>query len=136
VHEVPVPPSAHRKDTPKRLELIVLKALKKSKKQRYRTADEMLDDLDTVDIDDIVAKPTVSFRLSKQKATADGSDDHYNEKRITDRRFSDRRKESVWRYAGIFGMEFWAELARTQGLSLLLIALLAIILAIHLFNHP
>ena len=42
VHELPLPPSVFRKDTPKRLELIVLKALKKNLLERYKNVDEML----------------------------------------------------------------------------------------------
>jgi serine/threonine-protein kinase len=136
VHEVPVPPSSHRKDTPKRLELIVLKALKKSRKQRYTSADEMLDDLDTVDINEPVVKPTVSFNVNRQKGRLDPSAEMHADKRITDRRAGDRRRESPFQHGGFFTPEFWIDLVRYQGLSLLLIALLAIILAIHLFNHP
>ncbi|MBD3393710.1 MAG: protein kinase [Chitinivibrionales bacterium] len=133
VHEVPVAPSTSRKDTPKRLELIVLKALKKNIKERYRSAEEMLADLDTVDINDVVVRPTVSFSLHKRQAkTGRGR----VEKRITDRRYGDRRRDSLWEYRTVFTWAFWADLIRAQGLSLALIIILAVILAIHMLNHP
>jgi len=134
VHEIPMPPSSFRRDTPKRLELIVLKALKKNKKERYGNAEEMLNDLDTVDINDVVARPTVSFTLHRHHGKSGGSERPYIEKRITDRRLGERRR-SGWEYYNVFTREFWADLVRYQGVSLVLIAILAIILLIHLLNH-
>jgi serine/threonine-protein kinase len=134
VHEIPVPPSSYRRDTPKRLELIVLKALKKNKKERYASAEEVLKDLDTVDIADVISRPTVSFAIHKQQGRSN-AEREYAEKRITDRRSGSRRHGVDWKYDGLVSPEFWAEVFHCQGISLIMIALLAVILLIHLLNH-
>jgi serine/threonine-protein kinase len=131
VHEIPVPPSSYRRDTPKRLELIVLKALKKNKKERYATAEEVLKDLDTVDLNDVVTRPTVSFDSGHSAS----SRSDYQEKRITDRRAGDRRHLGDWKYDSLLSHDFWAELFHCQGLSLIMIAVLAIIFLLHLLTH-
>jgi eukaryotic-like serine/threonine-protein kinase len=135
VHELPLPPSAFRKDTPKRLELIVLKALKKNRKDRYRNVEELLADLDTVDIDEKIDRPTVSFLTGKKSAAE--PDNPLIEKRITDRRSGNRRQVSDWGYSeSFFGGRGWINIIRTQGLSLILIGLLALVLVLHLLHHP
>ncbi|MDR0304828.1 MAG: serine/threonine protein kinase [Chitinispirillales bacterium] len=48
VNEQPKNPSKLRHDIPVRLELIILKAIKKNKNERYRNTGEILKDLDTV----------------------------------------------------------------------------------------
>jgi hypothetical protein len=136
VHEVPVPPSSYRRDTPKRLELIVLKALKKNKKDRYKSAEEMLNDLDTVDVNDVVVRPTVSFSLHKYRPKGEADESDFAEKRITDRRSAERRRAEAWRDYSVFSRDFWIDVVHNQGIALALIALLAIILAFHLLNHP
>jgi serine/threonine-protein kinase len=135
VHEIPSPPSAFRKDTPKRLELIVLKALKKEKSERYGSVEEMLKDLDTVDINDVVVRPTVAFSLHKHQSRSGTASHGYSEKRITDRRLGDRRRHDEWTYRGFMDPDFWLEIWHTQGISLVLITLLAIVFIIHLLRH-
>jgi hypothetical protein len=76
VHEVPPLLSKKVPDVPPRLELIVAKCLKKSKAERYRTADELLRDLDGAHLD--IAPPVPPPAASP-------------EQRITDRRGGDRR---------------------------------------------
>jgi serine/threonine-protein kinase len=132
VHELPVPPSVRRKDIPKRLELIILKALKKDKNERYGTALEMLDHLDSVDIDEKVEKPTVSFK--RQPDTKAGS--ALLDKRITDRRSGDRRHGYHLEDLKLFSGRFWMSIMETQGLSLALVVVLAIVLLLHLLRHP
>ncbi len=125
VHEYPVPPSAHRKDTPKRLELIVLKALKKNKKERYRSIEEMLQDLDTVEIEQPSNDTTISFAIQKKDKQTKIQD-----KRITDRRSGDRRQVNR-REDGD-----WAQMLKNQALSLFLFVVLSILFLLHLIGHP
>jgi len=135
VHEMPVPPSVKRRDTPKRLELIVLKALKKDKKERYDSAEEMLDHLDTVDINEMVDKTTVSFAVQKSRHENAKSHDEVLDKRITDRRSGDRR--GFARTPGKFILldkEYWLNLLAHQWLSIALIGILAAILLLHMFQ--
>jgi serine/threonine protein kinase len=136
VHEFPVPPSAHRKDTPNRLELIVLKALKKNKKQRYRTIEEMLSDLDSVNLDDKVNRPTVTIAVHKQARNEDKDEESVYEKRITDRRSGDRRRFSSEYAKNLFSLSYWVETIQMQWLALVLLAILGFIIAIHLVGHP
>jgi serine/threonine protein kinase len=134
VHEFPVPPSAHRKDTPNRLELIVLKALKKNKKQRYRTVEELLEDLDSVIVDERVNRPTVPFAIHRQKSddtTNTASDD---DKRITDRRSGERRRSRAEVMRDLVSFSYWIETIQTQWLALFLIAILAILFVIHILQ--
>ncbi len=126
VHEYPVPPSARRRDTPKRLELIVLKCLKKNRKDRYRSVEALLDDLDTVDCEEKAERPTVALAIDRWRALS--GQQAQKEKRITDRRSGDRRRRHSQRG--------WLETIRVQALSLALWAILAALLAFHLWNHP
>jgi serine/threonine protein kinase len=80
VNEQPPLLSKIRNDVPRRLELIVAKCLKKVKAERYRNADELLHDLDSVG-EEIAPAPEVSNTLSAPN------------QRITDRRNADRRHE-------------------------------------------
>lgn len=66
-----------RPDIPKRLELIVTKLLKKNKLERYRNADEVLRDLDSVHLEVEQPEPPADTRPNQ---------------RITDRRGLDRRR--------------------------------------------
>lgn len=130
VHELPVPPSVRRKDIPKRLELIILKALKKDKKDRYRSIEEMLENLDSVDIDERVERPTVAFQA--RKTPQDGTPQSYPEKRITDRRSGDRRKKG----STPLQRDFWEELWESQGISLIIATATGLLLLYHiLFQH-
>jgi|WetSurMetagenome_2_1015567.scaffolds.fasta_scaffold00008_22 eukaryotic-like serine/threonine-protein kinase len=138
VHEIPIPPSMKRRDAPKRLELIVLKALKKDKKERYDTIDEMLEHLDSVDINEMVDRTTVSFAVQKENQEECRDQDGIHDKRITDRRSGDRRhaRRRPDRFF-LFDKGYWLDLFETQWLSLVLIAILAAILLNHLFGrHP
>ncbi|MDD5676124.1 MAG: serine/threonine-protein kinase [Chitinivibrionales bacterium] len=136
VHENPAPPSTRRKDIPKRLELIVLKALKKNKEERYRTVEEMLEHLDSVDINELVDSPTSSLpAVGGKPAEKNGQ----SEKRITDRRSGDRRYLN--RPFGLQTRAGWENLflrlkdaIAQQALTLILIALLAIIVLHHIYS--
>jgi serine/threonine-protein kinase len=77
VHETPPLLSKKCPDVPPRLELVVAKCLKKSKEERYRSADELLRDLDGAYQEPIVTA-TATQRIPQ-------------EQRITDRRGRDRR---------------------------------------------
>lgn len=136
VHEIPVPPSVKRRDTPKRLELIVLRALKKDKNERYESIDEMLEHLDSVDINETVDRTTVSFAVQKNHQDGHLSGDKASDKRITDRRSGDRRH--LRRQPDVFFLfdkGYWLDLVETQWLSLVLIAILAAILLNHMMGH-
>ncbi|MBD3315619.1 MAG: protein kinase [Chitinivibrionales bacterium] len=129
VHELPTPPSALRRDVPKRLELIILKALKKNRGERYTWIEEMLHDLDTVDIDEKVDRPTASF--AKHKRTASKTPEGMLvEKRITDRRSGDRRRSRTAEQ-NIFKTAFWINTWEKQHISLILIGILTLILMFH-----
>ncbi len=130
VHEYPVPPSAHRKDIPKRLELIVLKALKKNRKERYRSIEEMLQDLDTVNVDTISNDTTISFAIQRKSADKKKP---IEDKRITDRRSGDRRQGSR---RGDMNHEGWIGVLKNQALSLILFLILSILFLLHLIGHP
>jgi len=135
VHEMPSPPSVKRRDTPKRLELIVLKALKKDKKDRYASAEEMLEHLDTVDVNELVDKTTISFAVQKARHTESKPNEGITDKRITDRRSGERR--GFARTPGKFILtdkEYWLNLLAHQWLSIGLIAALAIILILHILQ--
>jgi serine/threonine-protein kinase len=137
VHEIPIPPSVRRRDTPKRLELIVLRALKKDKCERYETVDEMLEHLDSVDINEKADRTTLSFESQKDVGDeAQASGDKLQDKRITDRRFGDRRnlrrKPNVF---FLFDKGYWLDLIEYQWLSLCLIGILAIMFTLHVLGH-
>jgi serine/threonine protein kinase len=133
IHEMPPPPSSRRKDIPKRLELIILKALKKEKAHRYPDVETMLHDLDTVDIDEKVSAPTVSFFSRKKKAAEKKKAEE--ERRITDRREGDRRLRPTGSYR-VWSRPFWIETLRTQWLALVAAGLLAVAFICHcIFQH-
>lgn len=136
VHEIPIPPSVKRRDTPKRLELIILKALKKDKKERYESVEEMLEHLDSVDLNESVDRTTLSFAVHKDLRDEGQPDDKYADKRITDRRSGDRRhsrrKQNTF---FLFDKGYWLDLLEDQWLTLSLIAILAALLLNHLIGH-
>lgn len=130
VHELPIPPSALRKDTPKRLELIILKALKKNRIERYRSVKEMLNDLDTVDIAEQyndTSRVTLPRRNGGTTSVQIAID-----RRITDRRSGDRRREGP---KSVFTKAFWAEVWRNQNISLILITIVIVMFVIHFLTH-
>jgi len=137
VHEIPIPPSVKRRDTPKRLELIVLKALKKDKRERYASVEELLDHLDTVDINELVDKSTVSMQVIQKNTPhdTDAKQDGVVDKRITDRRSGSRRSgHSKSGRFFVFDTNYWLDIFEQQWLSLILIAILAVILLLHVFH--
>ncbi len=136
VHELPPPPSAKRKDIPKRLELIILKALKKDKKERYGSAEEVLEHLDSVDVEEKVHRSTVPL-LSRKRSHETQARSEYIEKRITDRRSGDRRNRGTDRLAAFkpWTLGFWVESLRSQLLSLSLILVLALLFVYHIVKH-
>jgi len=137
VHEMPIPPSVKRKDSPKRLELIILKALKKEKRDRYESVGEMLEHLDSVDPEEFVERTTVLFknpwRKGSVKKTESGQKDKTTDRRITDRRSGDRRQGDT---LPLFSKNYWIEMAKTQWLSWLLIGGLGSALLLHIIGHP
>jgi len=122
VHEIPDPPSIKRKDTPKRLELIILKALKKDTHERYASIEELLENLDSVDPDELVEKETAVFFKAPTKRISETN----TERRITDRRSGDRR--------GLQKGKYWLEMLRTQWVSWIMIGALGCAFLIHLIK--
>ncbi len=126
VHELPDPPSLKRKDTPRRLEMIVLKALKKDKKERYSTVEELLEHLDKVDEEDTAAASHRKTPKPQKSASPD------YDRRITDRRSGDRR----YRKHTIFSAVYWVDMISGQWPLWLAVTLLGIGFLIHLIRHP
>jgi serine/threonine protein kinase len=100
VHESPPLLGKKAPDVPPRLELIVAKCLKKSKADRYLTADELLRDLDSAHLD-------VAPELATSKTQVP------SDLRITDRRGKDRRYSGepmavsrgyLWGILGLFAI--------------------------------
>ncbi|MBN1577879.1 MAG: serine/threonine protein kinase [Chitinispirillaceae bacterium] len=127
VHELPDPPSLKRKDTPRRLEMIVLKALKKEKKERYTTVEELLEHLDKVDSEE---QPTGSTGSKSHKPQAETNSDY--DRRITDRRSGERRYE---RHT-LFSPVYWADMIAQQWPLWLAAAIFGAAFLIHLIGHP
>lgn len=135
VHEMPMPPSIKRRDTPKRLELIVLKALKKDKKERYDSVEDMLEHLDTVDVDELVDKTTISFAIKKCRQDQRKQTEGVVDKRITDRRSGERRGFARTPGKSLFlDKEYWLDLLAHQWLSISLIFILAGLLVVHILQ--
>ncbi|MBL8029358.1 MAG: hypothetical protein JNL74_23245, partial [Fibrobacteres bacterium] len=91
---VPPPPIAEKTSgVPRRLELVVLKSLKKDRTVRYQNADEFLQDLDRVfeDTSDPVTRGME--RISVLKGDTASDNPVADDKRVTDRRELDRRRE-------------------------------------------
>jgi serine/threonine-protein kinase len=131
IHEIPSPPSAFRKGIPKRLELIVLKAIKKSRLERYRTVGEMLDDLDTVALDDLSKGVLASDKLMEN--TPKKIIDETANRRITDRRSGNRRRDGSVS-PSIFSGEYWEDVFINQGMSLFLLLILAAAFVLHILG--
>ncbi|GBU22924.1 serine/threonine protein kinase [Fibrobacteres bacterium R8-0-B4] len=128
VHEPPMPPSVKRKDTPKQLELIILKAIKKEKRDRYESVEELLTHLDKVDPNERVDRQTLLFHPT-HKAEAD-------DQRITDRRSGDRRGgilDGV--HQPIFSLDYWKTMLRINWPTWIAIAALGGALAAHVFKQ-
>jgi len=130
VHETAPPPSLGRPDCPKRLELVVLKCLKKDPRERYQQVDELLRDLDTVDIAERVERPTVSMKRTPKPRGGTPVDD---ERRITDRRNSERRRfDRIPERLPVNSPEYWVHVLHYQWPLLLAVAVLALLLIAHL----
>ncbi len=126
VHDQPVLPSQKRRDTPKRLELIVLKALKKDREERYQSIEEMLSHLDSVDPDERAdGGPDIFVAGSEPEASPASS-------RPTERRIVDRRQSSNHLPVTRRG---WIEMLKSQWLSLILIGILGAAFIAHLFIY-
>lgn len=116
VHEQPKSPSKHRSDIPKRLELIILKALKKDKKDRYKSIESLLNDLDTV----VISEKTGLFKAVKKEESTEDND------RITDRRAPSERRTGDNRKGQFNLFRFIINTLKNQWLSLILIFVLYI----------
>lgn len=127
VHELPVPPSLKRKDTPKRLELIILKALKKDKRDRYQSVEEMLEHLDSVDPEEKAERAAVMFRSVK----ADKKEKASFDRRITDRRSSTRSVNEF----GMFSVPYWINMFKSQWLIWVAYIALAAAFLMHIVKH-
>lgn len=127
VHEQPPAPALKRKDCPKRLELIVVKAIKKNKEDRYQSVEEMLDHLDSVDPNERPDKTTASMRVVENGET------QALLPKDSDRRIVDRRSDSLGKQ--MTTSRYWIELAKTQWLSWFLIAGLGVCFLLHLFKY-
>lgn len=126
VHEYPPAPSGARPDCPKRLELIVLKCLKKDPKERYQKVDELLEDLDTVNLDERAKKPTVSMKGYAKRDTP-------REAELDDRRITDRRNRGGGGVRPpVSSGAYWADLLYFQWPTLLLVLILLFLLVSHL----
>jgi len=123
VHEQPDPPSLKRKDIPKRLEMIVLKALKKDKRERYATIGELLEHLDSVD-----SAEGGSLAVTTKPPTETSLNSDYD-RRITDRRNSERRYQKHTPLS----MVYWVDMVAQQWPLWLLCGALAAAFIIHLF---
>jgi serine/threonine protein kinase len=130
VHEHAPSPALKRKDTPKRLEMIVLKALKKDKEERYQSVEEMLDHLDSVDPDERGDNPT--DLISTDGA---GETNASLAKTAAERRIVDRRNGNTVSGISLTSRRYWLEMARTQWLSWLVIAGLGAAFIMHLFRY-
>ncbi|MCL2183780.1 MAG: protein kinase [Chitinispirillia bacterium] len=117
VNEKPPLPSLKRKDIPKMLEMIIMKALKKDKRERYQSIEEMLEDLDRVNPAAPEARKTITLPAPKQ---------------VEDRRIKVDRRGKDRRYGPA---SYWAEMARTQWLSWLAIGALATAYILHLVKY-
>lgn len=130
VHEYPVPPSAYRKDTPKRLQLIIQKALKKDLSERYKSVEGLLKDLDTVVLDDRAY--TEDVIPAKEKINV------YN-RRITDRRSGGRRSEDVEALVGekstLFSWKYWKKVLKEQWLTITMLLGLTGAYVYHLYMY-
>lgn len=127
VHEQPDPPSLKRKDTPKRLEMIILKALKKDKKERYGSIGELLEHLDRVD----ESEDTVAITTTTKPSTPNNEIKEYD-RRITDRRSRERRYQKQI----ICSMEYWLDMITQQWPLWMITAILAAAFIIHcIFYH-
>ncbi|MDR3013594.1 MAG: protein kinase [Chitinispirillales bacterium] len=131
VHETPSPPSLKRKDMPKMLDLIVQKALKKDKRERYASAEELLEHLDRVDPLDRGDPPTVHVQAilpATEKITEEDEN-----RRIVNRRSPDDRRH-VGAFGGdfsLFSREYWMAMLKTQWLSWVAIAALGAAFIMH-----
>jgi serine/threonine-protein kinase len=126
VHDQPVLPSQKRRDTPRRLELIVLKALKKDREERYQSIEEMLSHLDSVDPDDPAERSTdASPEMADPESQPASS-------RPTERRIVDRR--NTVNYLPLTGRG-WLELLKSQWLSLVLFGILGVAFLAHLIIY-
>jgi serine/threonine protein kinase len=135
VHELPLPPSLKRKDTPKRLELIVLKALKKKLDERYQTVEEMLDHLDSVDLDEKSDRTTVLFAATKGQNPDEASPDGLD-KRITDRRNGDRRhvgSNTGWKW--YLKPTYWVNMVQDHWPIILVVLVLYALFVGHLLSR-
>lgn len=130
VHELPMPPSLKRKETPKRLELIILKALKKDKKERYASVEEMLNHLDSVDLQERVQHTTTFFRPFQKKSESE-KEISDQDRRITDRRNGERR--SVFA-AELFSSEYWIDMVRVNWITWIIVGALAAIVINHVYK--
>jgi serine/threonine protein kinase len=131
VHYLPIPPSVKRKDTPKQLELIILKALKKNKVDRYQSVEELLTHLDMVDPNERVDRQTQLFHSTQRYVPT-----VTNDQRITDRRGGDRRGgilDGV--HQSIFSRDYWKTMLRIHWPTWLAIAVLGGTLVSHIFKQ-
>jgi serine/threonine-protein kinase len=137
VHEQPIPPSVKRKETPKQLELIILKALKKDKRDRYDSVKALLAHLDRVDPDERMDRPTQQISLDgKSRTRAMIAEAKDQDRRIVDRRGGDRRGGGLeGAYEPVFSLAYWKTMARIHWPSWLAIAALGGALAAHVFKQ-
>lgn len=122
VHDLPESPAKIRKDLPQRLELIILKALKKDKADRYRSLEGMLRDLDTIDTSKITSSVFAQESPSPVSRKKTSETQSESNRRITDRRNTQARPSAP--VFNLFSLSFWSWAVRHQWLSLLLIAVL------------
>lgn len=89
VHEEPKKPSKIRHDIPVRLENIIIKAIKKNKSERYKNANEILKDLDTIEREE---KSSVSD--DSRVAPRFGSDKFPEQERKRTTKFAEQKRNT------------------------------------------
>lgn len=132
VHELPVPPSVKRKDTPKRLELIILKMLKKDKRERYNSIEEVLDHLDSVDPYETVDSSTNVHLHGRRHHHQHDSDVKVMET-LTERRITDRRRSETSKFF-LVDPEYWIKMAKNSWITWLLLGGLTFGFIYHLYK--
>jgi serine/threonine protein kinase len=118
VNEQPKSPCEINKNIPQRVGLIILKALKKDKAQRYQSATEMLADLDSVDSN---IKPSKVKTLSLPVVSKEHKE--IVDQRITDRRMGDRRHRERRGFRDNDNFRIFAAAGALFLLSVLLVAI-------------
>jgi serine/threonine-protein kinase len=104
VHEEPRKPSKIRHDIPVRMELIIMKALRKNKSERYNGTHEILKDLDILISEgkDSVSSNYATMMKGNRFSAQNNSAELLANRRGSERRESDRRQQGDRRAESVF----------------------------------